>query len=262
MTETIKRASPVSANNAIEEIVGAVAERGGRILDLGAGRGYMVCRLARRLREMGRNPGEQIMACDLSDTHYQCPEVPFQKMDANAPLPFPENTFDAVYAIEVFEHLGRPYDAMAEIHRILKPGGIIILSVPNVLHLQSRIAFLLTGFNTLYVPPSTHPDKAGRISGHIMPLSFAYLSYGLRRAGFHDVTTRADRLKRGSMPWLLLLWPLVRFNSWRYGREILKYDHEVHAENAYVLEKTNSVEMLLARSAIVSGKKPSEMVLA
>ena len=255
MNEPIKRASPVSANDAIENMVTTVIDNGGRILDLGAGRGYMACRLAQRLREKGRDPAAQIMACDLSDTHYQCSSVPFQKIDANAPLPFLENSFDAVYAIEVFEHLGSPFDAMAEIHRILKPGGLIVLSVPNVLHLQSRIAFLFTGFHTLYVPPSTDPEKAGRICGHVMPLSYAYLAYGLRRSGFHNVAMQPDRLKRGSMFWLALLWPLLRLSSWRYGRNILKYDQDVHTENIDVLKMTNSTVMLLARSAIVSGIK-------
>ncbi len=255
MNAPISHASPLAANDVVEALIGSIAEHGGRVLDLGAGRGHMACRLALRLREMGRDPGAQIMACDLSDAHYQCPEVPFQKMDANAPLPFPENSFDAVYAIEVFEHLGRPFDAMAEIHRILKPGGLIVFSVPNVLHLQSRIAFLFTGFHTLYVPPSTDPKKAGCISGHIMPLSFAYLAYGLRRTGFNAITVRADRLKRGSIGWFLLLAPFIKPASWLYEKRIRRYDREVHAENAEVIRKTNGIDMLLARSAILTATK-------
>lgn len=227
------------------------------MLDLGAGRGHMVSHLAQRLVSKGMNPADHLLACDLFKEHYQCKEVPFQQMDANAPLPFSDERFDAVYAIEVFEHLGRPYEAMEEIRRILKPGGLLVFSVPNILHLQSRLSFLLTGFYTLFVPPTADPKKAGNISGHVMPLSFAYLAYGLRRAGYESISVRADRLKRGSLGWLMLFWPLIRLASWVYGRKIHAYDAEVHNENLYVLNRTNSIDMLLARSAIVLAKCPS-----
>lgn len=257
MTSTIPRASPISANKSIEAIVGEIAKRGGRVLDLGAGRGHMTCRLAQKLAEKGMVPADHLVACDLFEAHYQCREVPFQQMDANAPLPFADQSFDAVYAIEVFEHLGRPYEAMAEIHRILKPGGQLVFSVPNVLHLQSRLNFLFTGFHTLYVPPTANPQKAGNISGHVMPLSFAYLAYGLRRAGYDSIEVRADRYKRGSMGWMILFWPFIRLASWIYGQKIRNYDAEVHVENKHVLDRTNSLDMLLARSAIIQARRVS-----
>ncbi len=255
MSSKISHASPLAANNIIEDIVGRIAERGGCVLDLGAGRGHMACRLARRLSDKGLSPERHLMACDLFEAHYQCPDVPFQQMDANAPLPFADASFDAVYAIEVFEHLARPFDVMSEIHRILKPGGKIIFSVPNILHMQSRLAFLMTGFHTLYVPPSIQPDKAGNLSGHIMPLSYAYLAYGLRRTGFSNIAVRADRFKRGSIGWLILLAPFIGFSSWLYGKRIQHYDRDVHTENAEVIRKTNSIDMLLARSAILTATK-------
>lgn len=255
MSSRITRASPISANDVIEKLVTETVKKGGKILDLGAGRGYMSCRLAQLYIDAGLDPAKHITACDISETNYQCHEVPFQRMDANAPLPFPDNTFDAVYAIEVFEHLGRPFDAMAEIHRILKPGGLIVFSVPNILHMQSRLTYLMTGFYTLYVPPTANPNKAGNISGHIMPLSYAYLAYGLRSAGYNSIAVQADRLKRGALIWLIMLWPFLRLASWRYSKRIEKYDHDVYTENIEVLKRTNSPDMLMARSAIVSAIK-------
>jgi SAM-dependent methyltransferase len=47
------------------------------------------------------------------------------------PYPFAENTFDLVEAAHVLEHLDRPFDAMREIHRIMKPGGRLLLKVPH-----------------------------------------------------------------------------------------------------------------------------------
>ena len=45
-------------------------------------------------------------------------------------LPFPDETFSAVIATELLEHLKEPRQAISEIHRVLKPGGVLLLTVP------------------------------------------------------------------------------------------------------------------------------------
>lgn len=58
-------------------------------------------------------------------------------------LPFPSNTFDLVHAHHVFEHLSDPLAAVIEAHRVLKPGGLIYVEVPNqlanIMFLRDRI---------------------------------------------------------------------------------------------------------------------------
>ena len=51
-------------------------------------------------------------------------------------LPLPDNSFDGVLAMEVFEHLHTPERAAAEILRVLKPGGIALVSVPFMFHIH------------------------------------------------------------------------------------------------------------------------------
>jgi SAM-dependent methyltransferase len=58
----------------------------------------------------------------------------------------PDNTFDTAVCLEVFEHLQDPEFACRDIFRVLKPGGILLASVPNAAHWAQRIEFLLTGF--------------------------------------------------------------------------------------------------------------------
>lgn len=60
-------------------------------------------------------------------------------------LPFPDESFDAVTAWEVFEHLENPFFAMREVWRVLKPMGKFFMSVPNPAHIESRLFFLLYG---------------------------------------------------------------------------------------------------------------------
>ena len=62
--------------------------------------------------------------------------------DVEEPLPFPVGSFVAVVAGELFEHLRFPDALVAEARRVLRPGGVLVGSVPNAFRLQSRLRFL------------------------------------------------------------------------------------------------------------------------
>src|SRR6266568_4768533 len=47
------------------------------------------------------------------------------------PYPFKENSFELIEAFHVLEHLDKPFDIMREFHRILKPGGRLIIKTPH-----------------------------------------------------------------------------------------------------------------------------------
>lgn len=57
--------------------------------------------------------------------------------------PFEDNTFDAIYAGEIIEHTWTPAKMITECHRILKPGGLLILDTPNPYSITSILNFLL-----------------------------------------------------------------------------------------------------------------------
>jgi ubiquinone/menaquinone biosynthesis C-methylase UbiE len=46
-------------------------------------------------------------------------------------MPFPDAHFDIVVSSEVIEHTPNPEQAIKEIYRVLKPGGVMVLSTPN-----------------------------------------------------------------------------------------------------------------------------------
>lgn len=69
------------------------------------------------------------------------------RVEDAALLPYPDDTFDAAVCIEVFEHLFEPHKAAREILRILKPGGVLVATVPNAAYWRRRVELLLGCWN-------------------------------------------------------------------------------------------------------------------
>jgi SAM-dependent methyltransferase len=100
----------------------------GRILDLGCGTGW-------KAHCLERTNGNWSVAFDydarlLGEARERFSLARLVQGDARE-LPFPSGAFDWVLAIEVIEHLRRPDAFLAEIARVLRPGGRLLLSTPN-----------------------------------------------------------------------------------------------------------------------------------
>jgi SAM-dependent methyltransferase len=74
--------------------------------------------------------------------------------DISQGLPFPDGSFDYAFCIEVLEHVLNPYHTLSELHRVLRPGGALVLSVPNPYHVKELI------WNLFRVP-----DRQGHLFG-------------------------------------------------------------------------------------------------
>lgn len=72
--------------------------------------------------------------------------------DVNKEFPFEKNYFDVVLWIENAEHLVFPLDTLKHIEKVLKPGGILIMTVPNTVQFWNRILFLFGFFNATGSP--------------------------------------------------------------------------------------------------------------
>jgi len=110
--------------------------RGKRVLDLGCRSGA----LTRHFLE-----GNSVVGLDVDANALEKAAVlgiePVQA-DVEEPLPFDDGSFDAVVAGELLEHLQFPDALVAEIRRVLRPGGVLAGSVPNAFRVQSRLRFL------------------------------------------------------------------------------------------------------------------------
>jgi O-antigen biosynthesis protein len=102
---------------------------GKRVLDAGCGTGYGTAMLAD-----GRP--DSLVGVDISDDAVADAreklgeDVEFVRADVHD-LPFDTASFDVVACFEVIEHLDRQPDAIAELKRLLRPGGVLLISSPN-----------------------------------------------------------------------------------------------------------------------------------
>ena len=107
---------------------------GFHILDLGAGAGIVPQMNYRGLvaRVVGVDPDPRVKDNPyLDEAHVGL---------GNAMPYFPANTFDLVFSDNVLEHVEKPDTFLEEIHRILKPGGLLITKTPNRRHYMPLIA--------------------------------------------------------------------------------------------------------------------------
>lgn len=101
---------------------------GAAILEAGAGSG----RWMKFLSDHGYQlRGSELSEADVMRFRQTYPQIPYDIADIRD-LPYPDNSFDAVLSLGVFEHLiDGPGSASAEMARVLRPDGVVFLTVPH-----------------------------------------------------------------------------------------------------------------------------------
>ncbi|HSN73525.1 MAG TPA: class I SAM-dependent methyltransferase [Anaerolineae bacterium] len=132
--------------------------RGGSALDYGCGVGDLTAILART--------GYQAVGADISLPFVQSaqarhPHLPFVALGAGPMIPFARNQFWAVTAVNTIEHVATPAQTLRELHRVLAPGGLLVMTFPNLLSpLRPLKRFVARHKRARYGPESG--DSAGQ----------------------------------------------------------------------------------------------------
>ena len=163
-----------------------------RMLDVGCGDG----RLARAIKQV--LPGVVVHGCDLSVAALNRAEGLDRTyaVDLNVePLPEPDSSLDLVVASEVIEHLVEPGRAVAEFHRVLRTGGHVVITVPNVAFWRFRLEALRGG-----VPSVTADER------HLHSFNAALLSALVVREEFEIMTLTGLRQRYEALSAVGFTW--------------------------------------------------------
>lgn len=123
--------------------------RGDRALDLGCGDGAFTAAMA----AAGADPvGAEVAEAALARARKRHPELEFALVPIERPLPFPDASFDLVWASEVIEHVADTARWLSEVRRVLKPGGRLLVTTPA----HGRLRLALEGVERLAPPLGDH----------------------------------------------------------------------------------------------------------
>lgn len=139
--------------------------------------------------------------------------------DMTRPLPYPDASFDVAITLEGVEHIDTLEAFLKELRRVLRDGGRLFLSTPNILCLRSRLAYLLAGQRTLATFIDEHTAVQARdgdrvYHGHVFLVDYFELRYLLHHAGFRITRLLASRLSPSSCLLAPLLLPWIALMTW------------------------------------------------
>jgi cyclopropane fatty-acyl-phospholipid synthase-like methyltransferase len=182
-----------------EQVVEHLARRQpapAKVLDFGAGEGALSLRLA--------DAGYDVTAVDIDEPSFNCSDARFVPLDFNnkaavdAFVAAHQSSFDVVLGIEVIEHIENPWEYVRSLASMLRPGGVIVVTTPNITSWLSRFRFLFAG-------RFQHFGEAQLSYGHIAPISAWELDLVFRRGGLTEVSV----VSAGTLPPVFL----TGFNS-------------------------------------------------
>ena len=132
---------------------------GEKVLDIGSGPGLLACEMAVSVGNTGRVCGIDISEDMLTMSRKRCADKPWTefKRGGATHLPFPDNSFDAAVSTQVYEYVNDIPAALAELNRILRPGGRAIIVDTDygslVIHTQDeeRMGRILSAWDEHFV---------------------------------------------------------------------------------------------------------------
>ncbi len=164
--------------------VAAAGERAGRILrvlDIGCGEGHFAAALLRS--------GAEVVAADvaaepLRRAHSRHPELDLRLVEDEAPLPLEDASFDVVWAGETIEHVADTAQWLSELRRVLRSGGLLLISTPDHAPLSRLwIGLSRAAFQARFDPRADHLRFYTRQLLAELLADFGFAEVAVKKAG-------------------------------------------------------------------------------
>jgi SAM-dependent methyltransferase len=221
------------------------------VIDIPAGAGIMT----RVLREQGA----RVEAFDLFPELFDVEGMTCRKADLSKELPIASASADLVICQEAIEHVPNQVQMLRELSRVLKVGGRLVLSTPNVSNLRARLSNFLVESELYKRLPANELDAVWLSSGtaedtyfgHLFLVGIQRLRVLARIAGFRLV--RLHPVKWSTMSVALgIFYPLIALASWRaWSNSMRKTD----AATARKREVFDEIRRLNLDPTVLFGKK-------
>jgi len=157
----------------------AAAGRDLRLLDVACGQGRLIL--------YGPFPGMKLYGTDVSRSSLATArERGYEEVvETNVahPLPFPNQSFDVVVCSHILEHLLEPQRLVSEAHRVLRPGGLLVVGVPICLWWTRLLRIHLLPL----VAPSKRREVLAARFGHVQFFTLPSLKQLLGQFLFEDI---------------------------------------------------------------------------
>jgi len=242
------------SGHAYEDIAALLAEvePKGLCLDFPSGTGVNVPGI--------RKAGFEPVVADLFPEEAADEHTPGIMADFTRPLPFADQAFAAVLCSEGIEHCSRQLELVREFARVLKPGGTLIITTPNILNLRARLSYLLNGHSSFARAPVTEFTQVRRelgtggvYIGHAFLLNYFQLRLMLKLAGFEGIGVSTAKYSTSAVLLAPLLWLPVRLATARLLKRFSGEEHRDHCTE--ILSHVTSADVLFGKKLIITARK-------
>ncbi len=214
-------------------------EKPGIVLDVPAAGGRLAQRLARL---------DFAVVCGDIDPSPMRDGLRWIRLDLNQRWPCRDEGFDYVICTEGIEHLENPWHLVQEVKHVLKTGGKLFLSTPNILSIKSRLSNLLYGYPNYfnYMVEGDSRSNQELPVDHINPIGFLELRHILVRNGFSIVCVTTNRYQKRHSLLYWLIKVLLHTRGRSSGRDLAR---------AEVRKLLLTNEILFGENLIIVAKK-------
>jgi 2-polyprenyl-3-methyl-5-hydroxy-6-metoxy-1,4-benzoquinol methylase len=124
------------------DVIEQYVPKGASLLEFGCGTGKVASLVAAL--------GYKTLGVDISDRFISYAKETYKAQEESlsyqlvgfGPLPFSDQSFDCIYTSAVLEHCYEVEKIVADLHRLLKPGGLLVIGTPNLISPFTRVAFI------------------------------------------------------------------------------------------------------------------------